>query len=74
VTFVAAWPRHRVAETRAELDGAAIRAAARRAVMLWPEEPEFEPGMSWRSSTITTGEPDDVGTGSNLTGAEGAGG
>jgi hypothetical protein len=39
VTFVASWLRHGVAETRAELDGAAIREAAGRAVILWPEEP-----------------------------------
>jgi hypothetical protein len=44
VTFVASWPRYGVAETRAELDGAAIREAAERAVTLWPEEPESEPG------------------------------
>ncbi len=44
VTFVASWPKHGVTETRAELDGAAIREAAQRAVTLWPEEPESEPG------------------------------
>jgi hypothetical protein len=44
VTFVASWPKHGVTETRAELDGAAIREAAQRAVTLWPEEPEPEPG------------------------------
>jgi hypothetical protein len=43
VTFVASWLEHGVAETRAELDGAPIREAAGRAVILWPEEPEFEP-------------------------------
>jgi hypothetical protein len=56
VTFVASWLRHGVAEARAELDGAAIREAARRAVILWPEEPEFEPDGAWRSQTITAGE------------------
>jgi hypothetical protein len=35
VTFVAAWLRHGVPEVHAELDGAAIRAAARHAVTLW---------------------------------------
>ena len=57
VTFVASWPKHGVAETRAELDGAAIRAAARRAVTLWPEEPEFDAGggSSWRTGTVTGG-------------------
>jgi hypothetical protein len=39
VTFVASWPEYGVAETRAVLDGTAIRAAAARAVILWPEEP-----------------------------------
>ncbi len=63
VTFVASWLKHGVAETQAELDGAAIREAARRAVMLWPEEPEFEPGGAWRSQRITAGQPDDPGAG-----------
>jgi hypothetical protein len=40
VTFVASWLKHGVGETRAELDGAAIRNAARRATVLWPPEPE----------------------------------
>jgi len=44
VTFVASWPAYGVTETRAELDGAAICAAAARAVTLWPEEPETDPG------------------------------
>jgi hypothetical protein len=76
VTFVASWLRHGVAETRVELDGAAIREAARRAVILWPEEPESEPGSAWRSQTVTTGEPDDPGarTGPDRPGAEGASG
>ena len=60
VTFVASWPQYGAAETRAELDGSAIRAAAGRAVMLWPEEPESEPGdgYAWRSHTITAYKPD----------------
>jgi hypothetical protein len=41
VTFVVSWPRYGVAETRAEFDGAAIRAGAQRTVSLWPEEPEL---------------------------------
>jgi hypothetical protein len=61
VTLVTSWLEHGIAESRAELDGAAIRAAARRAVTLWPAEPEFEPGGSWRSQTITAGEADDLG-------------
>jgi hypothetical protein len=39
VTFVASWPEYGAAETQAVLDGTAIRAAAARAVILWPEEP-----------------------------------
>jgi hypothetical protein len=78
VTFVVSWLEHGVGETRAELDGAAIREAAGRAVILWPEEPEFEPGDSyaWRSHRITAGEPGDPGarTGPDRPGAEGAGG
>ncbi len=75
VTFVASWLEQRVAETRAELDGAAIRKAARRAVILWPEEPEFEPGGAWSSQRITAGKPDDpdAGTEPERPGAEGAG-
>jgi hypothetical protein len=61
VIFVASWPRHRVAETRVELDGAAIREAAGRAVTLWPEEPESEPGdaRAWTTLRITRSEPAD---------------
>jgi hypothetical protein len=57
VTFVASWPKQGVAETRVELDGAAIRAAAQRAVTLWPEEPELDAGSasSWGTETITGG-------------------
>jgi hypothetical protein len=43
MTFVASWPEYGVTETRAELAGTAIRAAAARAVILWPEEPEIDP-------------------------------
>ena len=47
VTLVASWLEHGIAEARAELDGTAIREAARRAVILWSEEPESEPGGTW---------------------------
>ncbi|HTA01513.1 MAG TPA: hypothetical protein VK802_14095 [Streptosporangiaceae bacterium] len=53
VALVASWRHHGIAESRAELDGAAIRAAAGRAVSLWPEEQESESGGSWRSGRIT---------------------
>ena len=59
VTLVASWTEHGIAESRAELDGAAIRAAAERAVTLWPEGPEFEPSDAWKSHTITASTPDD---------------
>jgi hypothetical protein len=60
VTFVASWPDYGIAETRAELDGTAIRAAAAQAVILWPEEPEFEPGdCAWSSRTITADKADE---------------
>jgi hypothetical protein len=59
VTFVASWPEYGAAETRAELDGSAICEAAARAVILWPEEPESEPGgHAWSSHTITAHKPD----------------
>jgi hypothetical protein len=76
VTFVASWLRHGVAETRAALEGAAIIEAAGRAVILWPEEPEFEPGEAWRIRRVTGGGPDhpDVRGGAQRPGAEGAGG
>jgi hypothetical protein len=66
VTFVASWLECGVPETRAELDGAAIREAARRAVTLWPEteDPDREPGPAWSSRTITAHLSDDPGTGS----------
>jgi len=63
VILVASWPEHGIAESRAELDGAAVREAAQRAVTLWPEEPESEGGISWRSQTITASTPDHLGAG-----------
>ena len=38
-------PKHGVTETRAEVDGAVIREAAGRAVILWPEEPSPSPAL-----------------------------
>ncbi len=62
VTFVASWPEYGAAETRADLDGSAIRAAAARAVILWPEQPESEAGGgAWRRSTITAHHADHPG-------------
>lgn len=61
VTFVASWLKYGAAETRADLDGAAIRAAARRAVFLWPQEPEYEPSAyyGWSSQSATAVKHDD---------------
>jgi hypothetical protein len=53
VTFVTSWLEHGVAETRAELDSAAVREAAARAVALWPEDQEREVGPSWTSRTFS---------------------
>ena len=55
VTLVASWLAYGVAETQAELDGTAIRAAAERAIILWPDEPDVEPAFSERRGTITAG-------------------
>ena len=56
VTLVVSWLEQSIAEARAELDGTAIRAAAQRAVTLWPEEPASESAVSWTTSTITATE------------------
>ncbi len=53
VTLVVSWPAQGIEEARAELDGAAIRAAAQRAVTLWPEGPAPESATGWTTSTIT---------------------
>jgi hypothetical protein len=57
VALVVSWPARGIAEARAELDGAAIRAAAQRAVTLWPEEPAPDPANSWTTSTIIAEHP-----------------
>ncbi len=53
VTFVASWIERGAAEAQAELDGAALRAAVARAVILWPEEPDNYPSGSPATSSIT---------------------
>ena len=62
VTFVVSWLEQGVAETGVELDGAAIREAARRAVILWPDDPEFEPHGAMRSQRVTAGMSDGCGS------------
>jgi len=62
VTFVASWPEYEAAETRAQLDGAAIRAAAARAVILWPEEPEIGPGVGYSSQSRPAYKADEPGS------------
>jgi hypothetical protein len=61
VTFVASWPRYGITEIRADLDGTAIREAARQAVVLWPEDPDPGPAGSWRVSQITAHRPAEPG-------------
>jgi hypothetical protein len=43
VTFVLAWPRFGIAETRTTVDGGLIRAAGARSELLWPPQPAEEP-------------------------------
>jgi hypothetical protein len=43
VTFVLAWPRFGLAESRTVVDGSVIRAAAERSQRLWPPQPPVEP-------------------------------
>jgi hypothetical protein len=59
VTLVASWLKYGVAETSAELDGDAIREAAERAVILWPDEPDMESDGGWTTSTMTAHASDD---------------
>ncbi|MEW2518094.1 hypothetical protein [Actinacidiphila alni] len=60
VLLVGSWPEAGVDEQRAELDGTAIRAAAVRAVELWPEEeaPDAGRGVSFRVSTAHAADAD----------------
>jgi hypothetical protein len=53
VTVIASWLAHDITETRAELDGDAIRAAAGRAVTIWPDDPDPESTFGWHSQTIS---------------------
>jgi hypothetical protein len=43
VTIVLAWPGFGMPESRTDLDGAAIRAAAGRSHTLWPRQPPLQP-------------------------------
>jgi hypothetical protein len=46
------WSRPDAVTGSSSPSGAAIRAAARRAVVLWPDQPDLESGRAWQSSTI----------------------
>ena len=59
VTLIASWLEYDVTEARAELDGTVIRAAAGRAISLWPGEPDAESRTSWTSSTISASKSAD---------------
>jgi len=63
VTFVVSWLAYEVTETRAQVAGTAIRAAASRAIELWPDDPDGEPSGGWTSRTITSGEADPITSG-----------
>jgi hypothetical protein len=45
--FVCEWPAEGIPLTRAEIDGASIRAAADQAELLWDEQPADATGSSW---------------------------
>jgi hypothetical protein len=57
VTVVVSWLEQGITESRAELDGTAIRAAAQQAVTLWPEEPAAETATSRTVSAMTAEQP-----------------
>ena len=74
VTLVASWLEYGVAETRAELDGTAIREAAGRAVVLWPDEPDPESRSAWHSGRIIHFTSDSAPSPSPEPGQPGSGG
>ena len=52
VTFIVSWLAQGVTEARAEVDGAVIRAAADRAVTLWPDDPDVASSAAVTSSAV----------------------
>jgi hypothetical protein len=58
VEFRASWPAYGAAEAQVELDGAVIRDAAQRAVVLWPEDDDAPLGGA--SMGTATGRPADA--------------
>lgn len=61
VTLIVSWLEHDVAEASAELDGTMIRAAAGRAISLWPGEPDAESGPGEVRAVIRRHQPDEAG-------------
>jgi hypothetical protein len=61
VTLVGVWPDAGATEQRAQLDGAAIRAAAARCVELWPEDEFLDDGPSTSVGTLVIDMPDEPG-------------
>jgi hypothetical protein len=60
VTFVVSWLAKGVTEARAQVDGAAVRAAADRAVELWPDDPDpasTRASASVRVTATNSGQP-----------------
>lgn len=60
VTFVVSWLAKGVAEARAQVDGAAIRAATDRAIEVWPDDPDAEPATASTTGTVIATAPDPV--------------
>lgn len=58
VTFVVSWLAKGVAEARAQVDGAAIREAASRAIEVWPDDPDDEPTTASTTSTFSSAAAD----------------
>jgi hypothetical protein len=59
ITLVGVWPDAGAAEQRAELDGAAVRAAAASAVELWPEDEYVDDRPGYTLGTLVVGGPDE---------------
>ncbi|WUH89841.1 hypothetical protein OG900_06715 [Streptomyces sp. NBC_00433] len=59
VTLVSVWADAGAPEQRAELDGAAIRAAAARAVELWPEDEYLDDRPGYTLGTLVVAGPDE---------------
>ena len=57
LTLIVSWPAYGVTEARGELAASAIRAAAGRALDLWPDDLDEAPAGGSRSVKLTSGGP-----------------